>query len=29
MTLPERLGAFRANFEAGGPPYYAPRGFTS
>lgn len=24
MTLPERLAAFRANFEAGGPPYYAP-----
>lgn len=24
MTLPERLAAFRANFEAGGPPYHAP-----
>jgi peroxiredoxin len=24
MTLPERLAAFRANFEAGGPPYRAP-----
>jgi peroxiredoxin len=24
MTLPERLAAFRASFEAGGPPYYAP-----
>jgi peroxiredoxin len=24
MTLPERLAAFRANFEAGGPPYNAP-----
>jgi peroxiredoxin len=24
MTLPERLAAFRANFEAGGPPYKAP-----
>jgi peroxiredoxin len=23
-TLPERLAAFRANFEAGGPPYNAP-----
>ena len=24
MRLPERLAAFRANFEAGGPPYHAP-----
>ena len=24
MTLPERLAAFRANFEAGGPPYRVP-----
>src|SRR5438874_5956090 len=24
MPLPERLAAFRANFEAGGPPYHAP-----
>ena len=24
MTLPERLAAFRASFEAGGPPYNAP-----
>ena len=24
MALPERLAAFRANFEAGGPPYHAP-----
>ena len=24
MTLPEKLAAFRANFEAGGPPYHAP-----
>ena len=24
MTLPERLAAFRTNFEAGGPPYHAP-----
>jgi peroxiredoxin len=24
MTLPERLAAFRANFEAGSPPYHAP-----
>jgi peroxiredoxin len=24
MTLPERLAAFRENFEAGGPPYNAP-----
>lgn len=24
MSLPERLAAFRANFEAGGPPYHAP-----
>jgi peroxiredoxin len=24
MKLPERLAAFRANFEAGGPPYNAP-----
>jgi peroxiredoxin len=24
MTLPERLAAFRANFEAGGPPYNVP-----
>jgi peroxiredoxin len=23
-TLPQRLAAFRANFEAGGPPYNAP-----
>ena len=24
MKLPDRLDAFRANFEAGGPPYHAP-----
>ena len=24
MTLPEKLAAFRANFEAGGPPFNAP-----
>ena len=24
MSLPERLATFRANFEAGGPPYNAP-----
>ena len=24
MRLPERLAAFRTNFEAGGPPYHAP-----
>ena len=24
MKLPERLAAFRTNFEAGGPPYHAP-----
>jgi peroxiredoxin len=24
MRLPERLAAFRANFEAGGPPYHVP-----
>jgi peroxiredoxin len=24
MNLPDRLAAFRANFEAGGPPYRAP-----
>jgi len=24
MTLPEKLAAFRANFEAGGPPWNAP-----
>ena len=24
MSLPERLAAFRANFEAGGAPYHAP-----
>jgi len=24
VTLPEKLAAFRANFEAGGPPYGAP-----
>jgi peroxiredoxin len=24
MTLPEKLAAFRANFESGGPPYHAP-----
>jgi peroxiredoxin len=24
MTLPEKLAAFRTNFEAGGPPYDAP-----
>lgn len=24
MSLPEKLEAFRANFEAGGPPFHAP-----
>jgi len=28
MSLPEKRAAFRANFKAGGAPYYAPAWFT-